>query len=324
MSGDSGGLPEEHEEHVNHEAWVIPYADLLTLLMAMFIALFAISTVDTSKFKDLSIGFNEALGGGKLDSSVFAGSNPKEDSPIPGNGYGSGPASGGSLVASKNILTASQLSQLLNATQQLSSAKAKEAASLTKVQQRIDARAKAAGFGKSIHTELQSRGLVVTVVTDKVLFDSGSAALRHDGAPLLGVVASAVKAVPNPVLVDGYTDDVPIATSQYPSNLFLSGARAAQVAQYFMSLGVDEARLFPTGLGERDPLEPNDTSAGRARNRRVEIIVQSQVVQDTLDNAGLDKTPTTTPQPVTSDEHPAATVGIKPPGGDIVPNLGAG
>ena len=95
MSGDSGGLPEEHEEHVNHEAWVIPYADLLTLLMAMFIALFAISTVDTSKFKDLSIGFNEALGGGKIDSNVFAGSSPKEDSPIPGNGYGNGPGSGG-------------------------------------------------------------------------------------------------------------------------------------------------------------------------------------------------------------------------------------
>src|SRR3954454_4768665 len=65
MSADSGGVPQEHEEHVNHEAWVIPYADLLTLLMAMFIALFAISTVDTSKFKDLSIGFNEALGGGR-------------------------------------------------------------------------------------------------------------------------------------------------------------------------------------------------------------------------------------------------------------------
>src|SRR5450432_2523376 len=153
MSGDSG-LPEEHEEHVNHEAWVIPYADLLTLLMAMFIALFAISTVDSSKFKALSIGFNEALGGGKIDSSVFAGSKPQEDSPIPGNGYGSGPGSGGSLVASNNILTASQLTQLLNATQQLSSAKAKEADTLKSVQARIEARAEARGYARDIHTEL--------------------------------------------------------------------------------------------------------------------------------------------------------------------------
>ena len=66
--GGDDELHEEHEEHVNHEAWVIPYADLLTLLMAMFIALFAMSTVDVSKFKAFALGFNEALGGGKLDS----------------------------------------------------------------------------------------------------------------------------------------------------------------------------------------------------------------------------------------------------------------
>ena len=68
--GGDDGLPEEHEEHVNHEAWVIPYADLLTLLMAMFIALFAMSSVDIDKFKSLSIGFNEALGGDELSTGV--------------------------------------------------------------------------------------------------------------------------------------------------------------------------------------------------------------------------------------------------------------
>ena len=63
---------EEHEEHVNHEAWVIPYADLLTLLMAMFIALFAMSRVDSDKFKELAIGLNKAFSGSKLDTGVFA------------------------------------------------------------------------------------------------------------------------------------------------------------------------------------------------------------------------------------------------------------
>lgn len=319
---DGGLLPEEHEEHVNHEAWVIPYADLLTLLMAMFIALFAISTVDTTKFKDLSVGFNQALGGGKLDSTVFAGSNPKDPSPIPGNGNGNGPGQGGSLVASNNVLTATQLAQLLNATQQLSSAKAKQAETLTKVQNRIDARARAAGFGKAIHTELQSRGLVVTVVTDKVLFDSGSAALRPEGAPLLALVAGAVEAIPNPVLVDGYTDSVPISTQVYPSNLELSSARADRVARYFTSIGVPEDRLFPTGLGSRDPIASNATAAGRARNRRVEIIVQSSVVQQTLDNAGLDKTPTSTPTPVKAKVHTGVDASVTPSGSDITPHLG--
>src|SRR6202040_3442205 len=122
-----------------------------------------------------------------------------------------------------------------------------------------------------IPPQWEARGLVVTVVTDKVLFDSGSANLRANGQPLLALVADALQAVPNPVIVDGYTDNVPIATAQYPSNLFLSGARAAQVAQYFMSIGINEQRLFPEGLGARDPVGSNATPAGRALNRRVEI-----------------------------------------------------
>jgi chemotaxis protein MotB len=321
MSGDSGGLPEEHEEHVNHEAWVIPYADLLTLLMAMFIALFAISTVDSSKFKELATGFNQALGGGKIDSQVFAGSSPKADSPIPGNGNGQGPGTGGSLVASRNILTASQLHQLLNSTQQLASAKTQQAETLKGVQQRIEDSARAAGFSKDLHTELQSRGLVVTVVTDKVLFDSGKADLRDTGSPLLRVIAAALKDVPNPILIDGYTDSVPIATAQYPTNLELSSARADRVARYFMGFGVAEAQVFPTGLGARDPIAANATAAGRARNRRVEIIVQSTVVNDTLDNAGLDKTPVTTPTPVRGPVK--AGLQEVAPTTDITPHLGA-
>jgi chemotaxis protein MotB len=323
MSGD-GMLPEEHEEHVNHEAWVIPYADLLTLLMAMFIALFAISTVDSSKFQALAIGFNEALGGGKINSSVFAGSKPQDPSPIPGNGDGNGPGQGGSLVASNNILTATQLAQLLNATQTLQNAKAQEAETLKSVQQKIEARARAHGFGADIKTELQSRGLVVTVVTDKVLFASGSAALRPQGQSLLALVGDAVEAVPNPVLIDGYTDNVPIATAQFPSNLFLSSARADQVAEYFMSIGLPEARLFPEGLGARDPVASNETAAGRALNRRVEIIVQSAVVKQTLANAGLDQTPTKPADPVNQDVHPGVSKSVKPSTADITPHLGAG
>src|SRR5436190_18843917 len=96
MSGDGGLLPEEHEEHVNHEAWVIPYADLLTLLMAMFIALFAMSTVDLSKSKALALGFNEALGGGKLDAAI--GGSGRATSPVVGSGKGEGPFSAGPLM----------------------------------------------------------------------------------------------------------------------------------------------------------------------------------------------------------------------------------
>src|SRR5476649_210285 len=107
--GGDDELPEEHEEHVNHEAWVIPYADLLTLLMAMFIALFAMSTVDVSKFQALALGFNEALGGGKLDSGI--GGTANATSTQIGSGSGNGPLTGGNILPSPNVANGTQLQQ---------------------------------------------------------------------------------------------------------------------------------------------------------------------------------------------------------------------
>src|SRR6185295_144617 len=103
-------LPEEHEEHVNHEAWVIPYADLLTLLMAMFIALFAISTVDAGKFQAFSRGLSNALGSGKLDSGI--GGSGKATSPVVGAGNGAGPFSGGQIMPSTNLANGELVSML--------------------------------------------------------------------------------------------------------------------------------------------------------------------------------------------------------------------
>ena len=116
------------------------------------------------------------------------------------------------------------------------------------------------------------------------------------------------------MLIVGYTDTVPIATAQYPSNLELSSARADRVAEYFMSIGLAEARLFPEGLGSRDPIASNATAAGRARNRRVEIIVQSTVVNQTLANAGLDKTPDHDAQArVRPHVHTGVRIDVAPP-----------
>lgn len=310
MSHSEEGHQEEHEEHVNHEAWVIPYADLLTLLMAMFIALFAMSTVDISKFKALSIGFNEALGGGKLDTGVFAGR--EGDSPIPGNGNGQGPGTGGQLVQTDSSSDATSLTQILNQKLDLEAAKTREQESLKQVQQQIENAAKDAGFAGNLSIRLEERGLVVTVITDQVLFDSGKADIRPDGAQLLTVVGNALKSVDNPILIEGHTDNVPISTPQFPSNWELSSGRAGAVARFFEGLGLDRTRLRAEGLADLFPVESNATPAGRARNRRVEIVVQSKLVDTALHNAGLDQTPVTT-TPTT-----ALSSGI----GGIAPNLG--
>jgi chemotaxis protein MotB len=306
---------EDHEEHVNHEAWVIPYADLLTLLMAMFIALFAMSTVDISKFKALSIGFKEALGGGELDTGVFAGR--EGDSPIPGNGNGEGPGTGGALMQGEASFSNDSLAAVLSQRVDMQAAQVRERETLKNVESTIEAHAEAAGLAGALELRMEERGLVVTVITDQVLFDSGSAHLRPDGEQLLSVVGDALKSVDNPIRVEGHTDSVPISTATYPSNWELSSGRAGAVARFFESIGLDRTRLRSEGLADLFPIGSNATADGRARNRRVEIVVQSKLIDQALENAGLDDKPIADES--NSVDAPTGS-GIAP----IAPNFGAG
>ena len=312
--GGDDELPEEHEEHVNHEAWVIPYADLLTLLMAMFIALFAMSTVDVSKFQALALGFNEALGGGKLDSGI--GGTANATSTDVGSGSGNGPLTGGTITPSTNVANGTQLQQILDA---MASTKAQAAAqhqTLQDVQNEINAAAKALGLEGDIHTRQLNNGLQVTLLTDKVLFDSGQANLQPQGLTLLNVIGKVLTSIDNSIDINGYTDNVPIGPGgAFPSNLYLSSFRADAVADYFASIGLDRARLFPAGRGDQDFVASNATEAGRAQNRRVEIIVESKLVKETLDQAGInDKPVTPSTLPITPISNPTsgATPSLKP------------
>ena len=320
--GGDDGLAEEHEEHVNHEAWVIPYADLLTLLMAMFIALFAMSTVDITKFKAFAIGFNEALGGGKLDAGI--GGSGKATSPVVGAGNGNGPFSGGTLLPTDSTVNSARLVALLNAAANEQQAKQQQQQTLADVQKQIENAASSLGLGGKVQTKQLNNGLEVTLLTDQVLFDSGRADLRSNGLPLLDDVGAVLKSIDNPILIYGYTDSVPIDTPLFKSNLYLSSARADAVAEYFMGLGIDPERLSPAGRGALEPVATNATAAGRAQNRRVEIIVQSKLVQQTLDNAGLNgkaTAPATSPVPNPVSKPVSTGVGGATP--DLDPALGA-
>src|SRR5690349_11480934 len=145
-AGHDDGLPEEHEEHANHEAWVIPYADLLTLLMAMFIALFAMSTVDTSKFKALAIGFNEALNGPSMDTGVF--SKTAGNSPLDGQGAGADTSlAGGAVGPGAQPKTNSVLAKLADQQASVDAQRSAEKQSLTDVEKKIRQSAAALGFG---------------------------------------------------------------------------------------------------------------------------------------------------------------------------------
>ena len=295
--GGDDGLPEEHEEHVNHEAWVIPYADLLTLLMAMFIALFAMSSVDMDKFKELSIGFNEALGGGELSTGVFDPTDGGQGV-LDGEGSGLTDLPGGEIGPDRQPSTENVLASLLQARTDMQAAHATEKESLEGIKREIEEQATAGGFGTDLTLEQTERGLNVTVVTDRVLFASASAELNPDGLALLRLVGDALKTVDNDLVIEGHTDARPIRSTVYPSNWELSTARAGAVARFFEGLGIPSERLFPAGRAATEPIGDNATADGQARNRRVVIIVESELVEETLQGAGLTDEPVTEPDPL--------------------------
>lgn len=307
MSGGGGGghggghddePHEEHEEHVNHEAWVIPYADLLTLLMAMFIALYAMGSVDKDKFKELSLGFNEALGGSKLETGVFA---PQEgDAVVPGSGQsseGDTDETGGSVGPGAEP-DGRSIEAILRRQENIDTAKASEREALDDLKDRLEGAAGERGLGDKLEFDLRDDGLHVTIVTDEVLFDSGSAQIQPGGEDILSVVAEALVDVTNPIKIGGHTDNIPIATEQYPSNWELSSARAASVVRFLHEHGLVDHELLATGYADTKPVASNDNAEGRAKNRRVEIVIESQVVDALLDANGL------TNDPATDDENP--------------------
>lgn len=269
---------EEHEEHVNHEAWVIPYADMLTLLMGLFLVLWAISNQDLAKFKEFGQGFGEELGlirpaeptnADKGGDGLFEGGvAPVTTPPSP------------ALTPEERAMRALQREEAAAAAREL------EAANLTEVETVISSAAASGGAAPSLTFRREARGLVVSIVSDDVLFEPGSATLRTGGLGSLDAVAKGLARLPNPISIEGHTDSRPISTSQYPSNWELSTARAAAVLRYLASVhGLDTGRMVAGGYADQRPAADNGSAAGRARNRRVDIAVLS-TAPVAMDGAG--------------------------------------
>jgi len=127
----------------------------------------------------------------------------------------------------------------------------------------------------SVKISRSEKGLAIRL-DDKTLFDLGRANLRSEAHELLAMVASTLVEFPNPVRIEGHTDNLPIRTEQFPSNWELSSARAAAVLRFFQERGLDPRRMSAVGLGEWRPVASNDTPEDRARNRRVEIFMETR------------------------------------------------
>lgn len=261
-------------EHESEERWLLTYADMITLLMALFMVLFSISSVNISKFQTLQKSLKAAFSGSILPGGRSILQSGSESTRFHTPATSEVPAI---LPTTPNTPKPIDISQ-----QQLKAAEASAAAANVEQQNflalkaRIDTYARAHGFSKQVQTMIDRRGLVVRVLTDRLLFASGQATLKPVGLPLLAEMASLLDSVDqsHPIVVEGYTDNVPIASSEFPSNWELSTARATTVVRYLISRGVNEQRLGAAGYADLHPIASNATAAGRAVNRRVEIVFE--------------------------------------------------
>jgi chemotaxis protein MotB len=160
-------------------------------------------------------------------------------------------------------------------------AAAAEQSNLEEIKAQVDSYAKMHGFSGLIQTSIDQRGLVIRILTDKVLFDSGRAELKPTGAPILTEVSHLLVTTrfSNSIAVEGNTDNVPISGGEFPSNWELSTARANAVLEFFIHHGVAQSRLTVVGFADQRPIAPNDTADGRALNRRVDVVVLRNATQ---------------------------------------------
>jgi chemotaxis protein MotB len=265
--GRGGGAEPESEER-----WLLTYADMITLLMALFMVLFSISSVNISKYQTLQQSLKAAFSGSVLAggrSIIQAGSqSTSAHTPATADVPSIVPLTPSSPNPQNQFAT-----QVANA-QKSASQSLKEQAALQQLKLRMDAFARSHGFGKDAQSIIERRGLVVRV-SDNILFSSGEATLHPAGLPLLNEVAQLLNLDrSNPITVEGHTDNVPIQSAQYPTNWELSTARATTVVRYLIARGLTPYRLGAAGYADLHPLASNATTAGRAENRRVEIVIQ--------------------------------------------------
>src|SRR6202050_711453 len=264
----------KHEEHVNAEAWAIPYGDLVTLLFALFTVMYAMSSVNEGKFRVLSDSMIAAFHGApKSMQPINIGekeSGKGGDKPLAG-------VSPTTLMKLKDPIS----SPGINLAPRDPSAGAGRAAddlpgALIRMERQVQNAMQALIDAKLVTVRRENMWLEIEINTD-ILFPSGAGAFAAQAAPVLDKLAEGLKPFPNPIRVEGHTDNRPIRTQAFPSNWELSAARAASVVHEFTQAGIDPLRLEIVGFGEFHPRQPNDSAEGRNANRRVAILVLEEV-----------------------------------------------
>ncbi len=237
------------EEHANHERWLVSYADFITLLFAFFTTMYAISTADTVKLQKLMQSMQGAFGGGSAKAIKVmpeAGRTPFS-AEIPAIPFGSAPVGFNVALTEEEVFRS--------------------------VQSRIEKYLVRGTSEGKVRVVVSDRGLIISV-SDTDLFRPGEAEINPKAFEMLGEIALSLIDMPNFVRIEGHTDNIPVKSAAYPSNWELSTARASRIVRWFIEKrGFPPDRLSAAGFGEFRPAAGTDTEAGRAANRRIEIVV---------------------------------------------------
>ncbi len=270
--GRRGGHEEEHE---NHERWLVSYADMITVLMALFIVLFAISQVDQQKFIELKSGLAEGFGANS--QTPVTGGSGLLSSP-------DGPPNPAQLMVDAapspvNVVDADEGVETDGAAEARTAIEAAEAEldRLQEIQRALEAALAEEGLQDRVAFRISERGLVAAVVADDVFFASASARIEPRGLDVLDAMAPVLRSLPEDVAVEGHANHLRITGGQFPTNWELSGARATSVVRHLIDAGgLEPTRLSATGYGDTRPLFPVDDERALSGNRRVDLVVLDQ------------------------------------------------
>ena len=276
----------KHEEHENHERWLVSYADFITLLFAFFVVMYSISSVNEGKFRTVS-------------ESIKAALNPIVSPPASPTPFQVGANKQSTIVP--NLIPAKDMA-------------------IRRLRQALKALQVSSRIEPILVTE-PGESTIVLSLPELVLFESGAVALRPEALPFLQTLASVLVELDRQVRVQGHTDNVPIRSAQFPSNWELSAMRAVMVVRALGELyGVPMQNLSAVGYADSRPLVPNETAENRAKNRRVEIVVLERKGPPLPDRDELPATTANGEAITGAADMPAALRGPGQAAGPIVPS----
>jgi chemotaxis protein MotB len=230
------------------ERWLLTYADLMNLLLILFILLYSMSQVDQSKYEQLAQSLNASLG-------ISSG---KKFTPTQG--------AGSSVIPLPNTIPETVIKSKMEQQQ------------MDEVQKQVNNLVKNGNLEGKVDVQMQERGIVISI-TAQLLFKPGEADIVPGSKPTIQEIGTVLKGIPgNQIRIEGYTDTDPIHTDKFPSNWELSSARATNILRLLVdTAGIDPGMIAATGYGEMRPIVKNDTAENKAKNRRVNIVILKKI-----------------------------------------------